>query len=291
MTAGTPHSSLPEGTALLAAAFPGAGRPLSWHEPGGMRRLLSLLLLLLLAAPASADLFGSPKADGRGDYRAGTRHEYWQVVDPDPRGLYGRRHPGLPALLKGAPAWPDRSIPTWPVVRNLKAGTVLVLESKVANPVLDDRGKPWLAVWQWNHRDEGFFLVRAGTGFVRPIRHPLPQADARGDYSSRTLQSQWEVVDPDPSGLRGRLSPRFPANYEDPRQEWPPLTVSTWPEVARFAPGTVLSAVLGNVGAIHVKDPEGRCWLMVHNPAGGICFVRANHRFLRPLASEIEMRD
>lgn len=253
-----------------------------------MRRCLLLLTLFLLAAPALADPFRPPRADAHGDYREETFHEYWQVVDPDPQGLAARRHGLLPLHTEGEPSWPDRHILSWPTVRRLKKGTVLVLEPGVANPMLDDRHKPWLAVWRLGHAEEGFFLVRANKAFLRPVRHPLPEPDSRGDYSGRTEQSRWKVVDPDPAGLNGRMSPRFPADPGDARAEWPPLAIGQWPVVARFAPGTVLTAVRGNVGSILVEDLEGRPWLLVRTPRGGLCFVRANQKFLRPLASEIE---
>lgn len=112
----------------------------------------------------------------------------------------------------------------------------------------------------------------------------LPQPDHAGDFHPRTLQRDWAVVDTDPAGLNGRLATNFPQNWEDPRETWPSSEVLQWPVVASFAPGSRLKAVHGNLGAIFLQDRSGRSWLMVFRPDGrGVCFVRANARFIRPV--------
>ncbi len=112
----------------------------------------------------------------------------------------------------------------------------------------------------------------------------LPQADASGEYSRRTLHTHWRVVDPDPEGLNGRLARDFPVNYDSVAAPWPSSPPLSWPVVARFASGSLLRARTGNVGVIRIKDPQGRSWMMVSRPEGsGICFVRAHQRYIRPV--------
>lgn len=122
-------------------------------------------------------------------------------------------------------------------------------------------------------------LVCLGTANAEP-----PQCNKQGEYVAKSLHTRWKVVDQDPAGLNGRLHTQFPEDYTDIRQVWPEPLVSTWPVVARFKPDTILTAKLGNVGIIRLVDPEGRSWLMVGRPGGkGVCFVRANQRFIRPV--------
>lgn len=113
----------------------------------------------------------------------------------------------------------------------------------------------------------------------------LPQADARGEYSRRTLHTHWLVVDTDPEGLNGRLARDFPVNYDSVAAPWPSSPPLSWPVVARFTSGSLLRARTGNVGVIRIQDPQGRSWMMVTRPEGsGICFVRAHRRYIRPVA-------
>lgn len=117
-----------------------------------------------------------------------------------------------------------------------------------------------------------------------PVQAEIPRPDARGEYTQRTLHTRWKVVDPDPGGLNGRLSPKFPLAYDDITQEWPLPNVAQWPIVARFAPGSILQARTGNVGVIRQLDPQGRAWMMVSRPTGqGFCFVRAHRRYIQPV--------
>jgi hypothetical protein len=111
----------------------------------------------------------------------------------------------------------------------------------------------------------------------------MPSPDAQGEYGRRTLHTRWQVVDADPQGLNGRLAENFPRLYDDARQPWPTTEVLTWPVVERFPKGRILEAVTGNVGVMLIKETSGRTWMMVRRSDGGVCFVRANHRFLRPV--------
>lgn len=120
----------------------------------------------------------------------------------------------------------------------------------------------------------------------------LPQPDGRGEYSRRTLHTHWQVVDPDPQGMNGRLAPDFPNNYEDSRIPWPTSEPLSWPVVARFPSGSSLQACTGNLGVLRIKDSQGRYWMMVKRPKGsGFCFVRSHQRFLRPVPPPPQSQD
>lgn len=121
----------------------------------------------------------------------------------------------------------------------------------------------------------------------------IPQANAKGDFQGRYLHNYWMVMDPDPNGFNGRLTPKWPANWDAVDANWPDTRVikPDWPVVVRFNRGRVLRAMSGNMGLIFIRDGRGLPWLMVSaGPAGkpnGVCFVRANAKFLKPvLAAE-----
>jgi len=119
-------------------------------------------------------------------------------------------------------------------------------------------------------------------------QNALPQPDAKGSYQGRYLHPYWVVVDPDPNGFNGRLSPKWPANWDAVDANWPDTRVikPDWPVVVRFNQGRILSARYGNMGNIFVRDGNGSSWLLVSSgPArpNGVCFVRANRKFMKPV--------
>ena len=111
----------------------------------------------------------------------------------------------------------------------------------------------------------------------------LPVPDKNGDYVYATEHMVWKVVDPDPNGLNGRLSPKFPQNWEDPRSKWPVMNINQWPVVIKFQKGDRLIAIRGNRGVNIIKDTRGKPWLMVEYTELKPCFVRANSQFIKPV--------
>jgi hypothetical protein len=129
------------------------------------------------------------------------------------------------------------------------------------------------------------FVLAMGLNLGALADEKLPTPDSKGEYSQRTLHTRWQVVDSDPQGLNGRLAENFPRLYDDDRQPWPTTEALTWPVVERFRKGQILEAVRGNLGVMLIKETSGRTWMMVRRSDGGICFVRANQRFIRPAKS------
>jgi len=115
----------------------------------------------------------------------------------------------------------------------------------------------------------------------------LPLANENGDYAKRTAHLYWIVVDTDPSGLNGRLSPDFPSDWENPTIGWPKMNIGQWPVVKRFAKGTILNGCMGNCGVLHY-DVNNKPWLMVSVGIKHICFVRANSKYIKPVRISTE---
>jgi len=109
------------------------------------------------------------------------------------------------------------------------------------------------------------------------------QANPDGDYS-RTDHKQWVVVDSDPAGLNCRWSDAMPDEWYAPDAQFPPMNIRQWPVVARFEPGTILTANLTPAGFVLLYDDRYLPWLKVSiGKNDRICLVRANQRFIRPV--------
>ena len=128
-------------------------------------------------------------------------------------------------------------------------------------------------------------LICSGVSFAQGT---LPQPDAKGNYQGRYLHQYWMVVDPDPAGFNGRLTPKWPANWDALDANWPDTRMikPDWPVVVRFNRGRILRAMLGNTGLYFVRDGRGCSWLLVSagtGKPGAVCFVRANSKFIKPV--------
>ncbi|MGA9381648.1 MAG: hypothetical protein WBV73_23040 [Phormidium sp.] len=98
-----------------------------------LQRIHQFILIVSLAfVPAIAlAQSGTPKANRNGDFTtdvpANIFHDYWVVVDSDPRGLNCRWSPQLPRReWDGANViWPKANFEQWPVVRRFPKNTRL----------------------------------------------------------------------------------------------------------------------------------------------------------------------
>ena len=128
-------------------------------------------------------------------------------------------------------------------------------------------------------------LLLPALSLAQPATPPKPFSG--GDYWVRNENTwtEWEVTC---NELSGHLSPAWPANDEEPgallNLDW---RMGGWPVVIKFPKGQHLRARPDSVGGSMWKDFDGNTWLRVENGDGQFCFVRANSRFLKPVASTV----
>ena len=115
---------------------------------------------------------------------------------------------------------------------------------------------------------------------------PVPKAGYGGDYWTRNEHAwtTWVVLGKHP--LPARRAEGFPEDWQAPEAllsvRW---DIPKWPEVARFPPGTRLTACSDEAGGNIVKDDDGSSWLRVYLDSGAksIGFVRCNKKWLQPV--------
>ena len=128
----------------------------------------------------------------------------------------------------------------------------------------------------------------------------MPIPDDNGDY--RVLHHRyWEVIDDDPAGLNGRLALNFPPAWFPPGNKVLKESINNWPVIRRFRKGTILVSNAAPEGTeIFCEGEEnGKSWLKVNlapKNTGShgqeiLCFVRANNRYIRPIAPTRDYSD
>lgn len=132
---------------------------------------------------------------------------------------------------------------------------------------------------------KALLLLLCLVAFPAAAQSVPPKPRDGGDYWLRDEESwlDWEVICPE---LAGRLTPEWPADESSPEAlykiDW---LVFRWPKVDTFVKGERLRAVPDEVGGILIKDIDGGTWMKVETHNGGFCFVRANGKYLRPVAA------
>ena len=128
----------------------------------------------------------------------------------------------------------------------------------------------------------GLLILMPGLTSAQPLSPPKPFAG--GDYWVRNEHTwtEWEVTTKE---LSGHLSPAWPVNDEEPgallNLDW---RMGGWPVVNKFAKGERVKARPDSVGGSMWKDFDGNTWLRVETAENQFCFVRANAKFLKPVA-------
>lgn len=131
---------------------------------------------------------------------------------------------------------------------------------------------------------KALLLLLCLVAFPAAAQSVPPKPRDGGDYWLRDEESwlDWEVICPE---LAGRLTPEWPADESSPEAlykiDW---LVFRWPKVDTFVKGERLRAVPDEVGGILIKDIDGGTWMKVETHNGRFCFVRANGKYLRPVA-------
>lgn len=104
-------------------------------------------------------------------------------------------------------------------------------------------------------------------------------ADENGDYSKRSDQVHWQVVDPDENGLNCRMAGTLEDIHRDSFSNIDPPNILDFPVVATLEWGEYFDSQLNTGGWVAYGDDRGLPWVYVQ---GLECFVRANSRFIVP---------
>lgn len=244
-----------------------------------MRILVTMLTLLLLAS-ATAGHADAPRLDLSGEYPA-NKWTKWEVSNKD---VDVRSSPALPTLMRTPRSrWGKVRVDAWPRRWTMPPGYVATAMPVQGNTIMiDAAGRSWLMV----------DLGEGRLGVARASNHALWAADwepvrldARGNYI-RTPHIYWTVVDEDPAGINVRMHPKFPNHYEDPRAVWPTTPVGQWPVIGTLPRGSLVHGVRGNLGVIHLTDPDGAKWLMIRF-GQALGFVRWSRAFVVPAAGPV----
>ncbi|TVU55700.1 MAG: hypothetical protein EA414_00280 [Arthrospira sp. PLM2.Bin9] len=118
----------------------------------------------------------------------------------------------------------------------------------------------------------------------------LPKPRDNGDYT-RSTHTTWEVTDRDPNGLNCRMANNL-SSYDQllANQGQVTMNIKNWPVVGTIKQGQDFEINLGPAGFGIVYDNENQPWMYVERTdeqgAASNCFVRANHRFVQPIATQ-----
>jgi hypothetical protein len=110
-----------------------------------------------------------------------------------------------------------------------------------------------------------------------------PAGDYVGDLRVPSYP-RWQVVDPDPDGLKCRTVD--PSRRLDFNMIGRSPKISKWAVLRTFKSGSELQGMAGNMSNTPVKidDDRGKPWIAILvNEQEGECLVRANSQFVRPL--------
>src|SRR5919199_3328014 len=114
-----------------------------------------------------------PTADRNGDYRGPISHQYWEVVERDPKGLNCRM--GNQRIEQIEQMYYERKQPdiaSMPVLGTLGKPAPFSAQQQDADQTViwvDNKGKPWLFVANVYKAALGQCFVRANSQFVRPV--------------------------------------------------------------------------------------------------------------------------
>lgn len=233
-----------------------------------------------------------PAANAQGDYQVRTYFDQWQVTDPT--GLNVR----VPA---GFPEHPDSRREDWPVrpdmgredtkLGSFPPGASLkpVMGEMGIQYLQDAQGAPWMMVTGEGETGQpltGF--VRSNMRHIQPERPngPIPLADSKGDFRSRSQYDKWQVSDA--TDLNVRIPKGFPEHPDSRMEDWPVLPDMSQEDskLGSFPPGTNLTPVMGSRGIQYLYDVNRSPWMMVEgrgadgNTLSG--FVRSNAKHIRP---------
>jgi hypothetical protein len=112
-----------------------------------------------------------PQPNEQGDYQR-TSHRYWEVVDPDPKGLNCRMSEYSIQEIQNPGSKVELDIDNWPVVGTLKQGDnfEIYLGPSGSGVLYDRQNQPWFFVEKSDDSDPpSNCFVRANSRFVKPI--------------------------------------------------------------------------------------------------------------------------
>lgn len=113
-----------------------------------------------------------PQPNEQGDYQR-TSHRYWEVADPDPKGLNCRMGKYSIEQIQDPGSKVELDIDNWPVVGTLKPGQdfEIYLGPSGLGVLYDKQDQPWFFVEKSEGRGApSNCFVRANSSFVRPVQ-------------------------------------------------------------------------------------------------------------------------
>lgn len=114
---------------------------------------------------------------------------------------------------------------------------------------------------------------------------PTPLTNSAGDFWERTSWREWKVVDPDLAGLNCRWNNKIPEPWYSPSTQLPDLKIGSWDVVMKFGKEDILISNITPAGFATIFDENSQPWLKVSlNNSDKICLVRANSKYIRPVA-------
>ncbi len=161
--------------------------------------IFSLGLVFLLGITPTWAAQSLPEANAQGNYVSLSSHLYWQVVDPDPKGLNCRMgNASIEEIWNpDNPGFP--SISNWPVATTLKPEEIFRAQVSYSGFVFtrDDQFLPWIFVKKKLDGTPANCFVRPNSALIKPVEEPtnnnisIPPIEAPKDnnISSETVET------------------------------------------------------------------------------------------------------
>jgi hypothetical protein len=169
--------------------------------------IFSLGLVFLLGITPTWAAQSLPEANAQGNYVSLSSHLYWQVVDPDPKGLNCRMgNASIEEIWNpDNPGFP--TISSWPVAATFKPEEIFRAQVSYSGFVFtrDEQFLPWIFVKKKLDGTPANCFVRANSSLIKPVEEPknnnisTPTVEAPKDnnISTETVETPPVETPPD----------------------------------------------------------------------------------------------